>query len=144
MQNNTSIIQFPHLLQVKIAASWLAKHRHQNPALEYALAHFLKGQIPLQARPAIMAIAHTSLTDGLIQDSIRGIVMAQSRNAVIALESSDQLTAEQLFKLTQPQGPPHKLQASSQVKHWLRPGLLQHYSLEREHDSLVMVCTQAP
>ena len=144
MQNDISIIQFPNLPQVEVATNWLAKHRHQNPALEYALAHFLKGKIPPQARPAIMAIAHTSLTDRLVQDRIRGIVMAQSGNAVIALESSDQLTAEQLFKLSLPQGLPHKIQTSSQVKQWLRPRLLQHYSLEREHDSLVMVCTQAP
>lgn len=143
MQNALAFIQFPNLSQVRVAANWLVNHRHQNPPLEYALSYFLKGQIPLQAMPATMAIAHASSTNMLAQESIRGIVMAQAGNTIISLESSDRQTAEQLFQLTQSQGPPCKIQTSSQVKRWLRPSLLRHYSLEREYNSLVMVCTQS-
>ncbi|MCG8362839.1 MAG: GNAT family N-acetyltransferase, partial [Pseudanabaenales cyanobacterium] len=144
MQNDITIIQFPVPSQVQVAADWLANHQHENLALESALTLFLEGRIPPQTSPEFMAIAYTSSTGRLAQDSIRGIVMAQPGNALIALESSDRLTAEHLFTLTQPQGCPRKIETSSQVKHWLRPILLQHYSLEREHDSLVMVCTQVP
>lgn len=142
MQEDITIAQFPAPSQVQTAADWLANHHHENPALEFALTLFLAGQIPQQTSPEFMAIAHTPSTGRLAQDNIRGIVMAQRGNAVIALESSDCHTAERLFTLTQPQGYPRKIETSSQVKHWLRPWLLQHYSLEREHDSLVMVCTQ--
>lgn len=140
----TVLIQSPSLHQVQAAAEWLANHPHKNPDLEVALNLILQGRIVPAKTGELVAIAYASLADTFTQDNIRGIVMAKPGNANLSLESSDRQTAESLLTLALSQGCPRRIATSSAVKDWLRPWLLQHYLLEREHNPLVMLCKQVP
>jgi GNAT superfamily N-acetyltransferase len=140
----TVLIQSPSLSQVKAAAEWLANHPHKNPDLEVALNLILQGRIVPAETGELVAIASVSPTDVFTQGDIRGIVMAKPGNLNLSLESSDRHTVESLLMLAQPRGCPQRVATSSQGKDWLRPLLLQHYSLESEHNPPVMLCTQVP
>ncbi|MBD1866456.1 hypothetical protein H6F95_03880 [Cyanobacteria bacterium FACHB-471] len=76
---------------------------------------------------------------GLLTDAILGIVMASPGNTTVSLESGDQATAVALLAQITSRGCPHRIATSSQTKNWVRPRLLEHYHLEREHNSLVMI-----
>ncbi len=140
----TVLVQSPSLLQVQAAAEWLANHPHKNPDLEVALNLILQGRIVPAKTGELVAIAYSSSTDTSTQGDIRGIVMAKPGNGNLSLESSDRQTTESLLTLAQPRGCPRRVATSSPVKDWLCPLLLQHYFLEREHNPLVMLCTQVP
>lgn len=140
----TVLIQSPSLEQVQAAAEWLANHPHKNPDLEVALNLILQGRIVPAETGELVAIAYASSTDTFTQDDIRGVVMAKPGNLNLSLESSDRQTAESLLTLAQSRGCPRRVATSSSVKDWLRPWLLQHYLLEREHNPLVMLCMQVP
>jgi GNAT superfamily N-acetyltransferase len=144
MHDDIILVQSPSLPQVEAAFEWLASHQHQNPDLEIALTLLLQGRIVPQETGELVVIAYTSSTDALTQGDIRGIIIAQPSNVNLSVESSDSLTVESLFMLAKPRGCPQRVATSSQVKEWLRPLLLQHYQLEREHNPLVMICTQVP
>ena len=70
------------------------------------------------------------------------MVIASPGNANVSLVGGDRPTTEALFALIQLHGCPRRVATSSQTKEWLRPLLLQTYRLEREHNPLVMTCTQ--
>jgi ribosomal protein S18 acetylase RimI-like enzyme len=140
----TVLIQSLSLHQVQSAAEWLANHPHKNPDLEVALNLILQGRIVPAETGELVEIAYASPTNALNQDDIRGIMMAKPGNVNLSLESSDRQTAESLLTLAQSHGCPRRVATSSPVKDWLRPLLLQHYLLEREHNPLVMLCTQVP
>ena len=138
----TVLVQSPSLRQVQVAAEWLANHQHKNPDLEVALNLILQGRIVPAETGESVAIAHTSSTDAFMQGDIRGIVMAKPGS--LSLEGGDRQTVESLLTLAQLRDCPKRVATSSQTKDWLRPLLLQHYLLEREHNPLVMLCTQVP
>lgn len=138
------LIQSPSLHQVQAAAEWLASHPHKNPDLEVALNLVLQGRIVPAKTGELIAIAYSSPTDTFTPGDIRGIVMAKPGNLNLSLESSDRQTAESLLALARSHGCPRRVATSISVKNWLRPWLLQHYLLEREHNPPVMLCTQVP
>jgi GNAT superfamily N-acetyltransferase len=140
----TALIQSPALSQVHAAAAWLSNHPHKNPDLEVALNLILQGRIVPAETGELVAIAYASPTDTFVQGDIRGIVIAKPSNSNLSLEGSDRQTVESLWTLAQSRGCPQRVATSSPVKDWLRPLLLQHYLLKREHNPLVMLSTQVP
>lgn len=144
MSHDLALIQSPSPSQTEIAIEWLANHHHQNLDLAIAWNLLRQGRIVPHKTGEFVAIAHTSPTDELTQDSIRGVMMAQPGNDHVSLESSDRPTTEFLFEQIKQHGCPQKVAISSQVKDWLRPLLLQHCQLLREYHPLVMTCGQVP
>jgi hypothetical protein len=52
--------------------------------------------------------------------------------------------AKFLLKEATQRSSPQQICSSFQTKNWIRPLLLQQYSLQREYDQFVMVCNQIP
>jgi hypothetical protein len=138
-----ALLQAPDLRQIEIAAQWLANQLYPNPDLEVALNLVLQGQLIPQKTGALIALAPDPSNDGLLTDTILGIVMASPGNTTVSLESGDQATTEALLAQIASRGCPQRIATSSQTKNWVRPLLFEHYHLEREHNPLVMICTQA-
>jgi GNAT superfamily N-acetyltransferase len=137
------LLTSPTLPQIQVVAEWLAEHQYPNLDLEIALHLVLQGRIIPQETGEKVAIAYAPSTPNEISSStIRGVVMASPGNTNVSLVGGDRPTTEALFALIQPQGCPRRVATSSQTKEWLRPLLLQTYRLEREHNPLVMTCTQ--
>lgn len=60
----------------------------------------------------------------------------------LLIESSDYSATESLLAIAIRESCPHRVFTSALVKSWIRPLLLEHYSLQREYDQFVMICTQ--
>lgn len=133
------IIANPSHSEIQVASDWLANNYYQTPDLELALNYLLHHQIVPHKR-GLLAIAHTKSTN---LNDIKGIVMMKPGNNLL-LESSNCSTAEYLFAIATASCCPKRVFTSSRVKEWIRPILLKHYSLEREYDQLVMICTKPP
>lgn len=137
------ILKTPSYQQIQEASEWLSNHAHPNPDLEIALNLILQNQITPHERGGLVAIAHRSVTlDSFIQQEIQGVVMAKPGNTNVSIESSDYSTTEALFSLIQSRGCPQRVFTSGQTKTWIHPFLIQYYSLQREYDQAVMICTQ--
>jgi len=139
-----ALLQSPDLQQIQIAAQWLANQPFPNPDLEVALNLVLQGQIVPQKTGEFIAIAYNPSNGEFLTDAILGIVMARPGNTTVSLESGDRTTAKALLAQITSRGCPHRIATSGQTKNWVRPLLLEHYHLDREHNPLVMICTQAP
>ncbi|HIK19096.1 MAG TPA: GNAT family N-acetyltransferase [Leptolyngbyaceae cyanobacterium M33_DOE_097] len=138
-----ALLQTPELKHCQLAADWLANHSHTNPELEFVLNLCLRSQTPPQTTGDQWAIAHPPVgVAPLSKQTIQGIVIARPGNASVALEGSDRAATEALLNLIQTLGCPQRIVTSSQAKAWIRPILLRHYQLAREHNPLVMVCSQ--
>jgi len=137
------ILKTPSQLQIQAAAEWLAKHQNQNPDLEIALHLILQNQIVPHARGGLVAIAHIAATASqLTRSDMRGIVIAKPEQVQVSIASANRATAEVLFSLILARGCPQRFCASRPDKSWIRPLLLQHYQLQREHDQQVLICTR--
>jgi hypothetical protein len=151
MDNNTSvttefaIIQTPSLTLIQSANAWLENLQVDNPNLELALNSVLENQIIPHERRGLVAVACTpSPTNSLDVSNIQGVVMAKPGNTSVLIEACNYNTAASLLALATARGCPQQVCTSSQTKNWIRPLLLQQYSLERESEQLVMVCSQIP
>jgi GNAT superfamily N-acetyltransferase len=159
MDNNTSvttefaIIQTPSLTLIqsailhrsRSAIAWLENLQVDNPNLELALNSVLENQIIPHERGGLVAVACTpSPTNSLDVSNIQGVVMAKPGNTSVLIEACNYNTAASLLTLATARGFPQQVCTSSQTKNWIRPLLLQQYSLERESEQLVMVCSQIP
>ena len=139
------ILESPSQDQIQAVAEWLVSHPHQNPDLEMALHLILRGQIVPHERGGLVAIAHcAAIASDLIQSDIQGVVMAKPGNANVSIASSNGVAAEALLSIVLSRGCPQRLCTSGQTKVWIRPLLLEHYQLQREHDQHVLLCTQSP
>jgi ribosomal protein S18 acetylase RimI-like enzyme len=146
------ILQTPSASQIQVAAEWLAHHPHHNPDLEIALYLILKGQIVPHERGGLVAIAYMAPTAAngcgsqreLTRSDIRGILMARADNTNVSIVSSNEVAVAALVAVILARGCPRRLVTSGPDKSWIRAYLLQHYSLQREYDQQVMICTQPP
>lgn len=136
------ILEAPSPQQIEMVAEWLVHQPHQNPNLEIALNLILQKQIIPHESGGLLAIASTS--ENLTPETIQGLLLARPNNTNVILECRDRATTKHLFEVMRSRGCPHQVVASGEVKEWLRPLLVQHYALQREHDQQVMVCTQPP
>lgn len=143
------IIQAPTEAQIRVAAEWLAHTPHQNPDLDYVLNLILLGRLPLN-QGELLAIclrqgaANVHPPDPLTPDAIGGVLMAGPENWNVSLVGRNRDTTTRLFALVQARGCPRRIATSALNCDWIHPLLLKDYQLEREHTSLVMLCTQVP
>lgn len=151
MDNNTSttselkIIQTPSLEQIQTVIAWLENQQIENPNLELALNYLLQNKIFPHERGGLVAIAYTpSPNNSLDISNIQGVIMAKPDNTSVLIESCNYETAKSLLKEATQRSCPQQVCSSFQTKNWIRPLLLQQYSLEREYDQFVMVCNQIP
>jgi GNAT superfamily N-acetyltransferase len=151
MDNQTSstdesiIIQTSSREQIQIASIWLEIQQIENPNLELALNSILKNQIIPQEKGGLLTIAFSpSSTNSLNIDNIQGIVIAKPGNTSVLIEADNYNTAKSLLAEATVRGCPQQVCTSSQTKNWIHPLLLQQYSLERESEQLVMICSQNP
>lgn len=141
--NRNKIIIYPSYQQIKAAIDWLQKYRHSNPDLEYALNLVIQGKINPQETGELVAISYKpSITHRVTPDNIQGVMMINSGNTQVSFDCN-RIATQSLFSLVQKCGFPNKIITSMQVKHWIRPLLLEHLQLEREYNQLVMVCTKS-
>ena len=131
------IIETPSIEQIQVATEWLANY-HSTPDLQLALDYILKHQIVPNQRGGLVALAYTQ---SIIPSNIKGVVMIKPENN-LKIESSDYSAAESLLAVATAHSCPHRIFTSSQVKSWIRPLLIKHYSLTREYDQFVMIWTQ--
>lgn len=149
MDNNTStttelkIIQTPSLEQIQTVTEWLENSQVENPNLELALNYLLEYGIIAHERGGLIAIAHTH-ANFLDVNNIQGVIMVKPGKTNLLIESSNYDTAKFLLSIVTALGCPQKVSTSFQIKNWIRPLLLQQYSLEREYDQYVMICSQTP
>ena len=140
-----SVLSAPSQGQIQVAAAWLANQQQQNPDLEMALHLILQQQSVPHAQGGLVAIAYSETTAcAITQAQIQGIVVAKPGNLQVSIASANLTATEALLALLLPRGCPHRLCTSEQTKAWIRPGLLQHYQLQRESDQQVLFCTQPP
>lgn len=151
MNNNTSttnelkIIQTPSLEQIQTVIAWLENQQIENPNLELALNYLLQNKIVPHERGGLVAIAYIpSPSNSLDISNIQGVIMAKPDNINVLIESCNYETAKSLLKEATQRSCPQQVCSSFQTKNWIRPLLLQQYSLEREYDQFVMVCNQIP
>ncbi|MEM9923726.1 MAG: GNAT family N-acetyltransferase [Cyanobacteria bacterium P01_D01_bin.50] len=143
--NTNTIILFPSPEQIKVAIEWLLEHRASNPDLAYALNLVLTGKVIPDETGELVAISYNpSTTEKLTLDNIQGVIMVNSNNTQISLESCNKLITQSLFSLVKPRNCLLRVITSSQVKDWIRPLLIQDYQLKQEYDQLVMNCIQSP
>ncbi|MCJ8278756.1 MAG: GNAT family N-acetyltransferase [Rivularia sp. ALOHA_DT_140] len=141
--NPNKIILFPSPQQIGLAIEWLLEHRHSNPDLAYALNLVLQGRVIPENTGELVAISYdSSKTQRLTLDNIQGVVMVNSNNTQMSIESCNQLTAQSLFSIVKPRNCLLRLITSTQVKDWIRPLLIENYQLKNEYDQLVMNCNQ--
>lgn len=149
MDNNTftttefKIIQNPSLKQIQTVTEWLENSQVENPNLELALNYLLEYGIIPHERGGLIAIAHTH-ANFLDVNNIQGVIMVKPGNTNLLIESSNYDTAKSLLNIVTARGCPQKVSTSFQIKNWIRPLLLQQYSLKREYDQYVMICSQTP
>jgi predicted GNAT family acetyltransferase len=137
------LITAPTLNQIHAAAEWLCQEEHPNLDLQYVLNLILMGRLP-QDQGELLAIAHTAALEPLEPKNILGVLMAGPGNQRVSLAGCDRATTKTLLSLVQSRGCPQRIATSFPSRDWVRPRLLLDYQLQREHTSLVMVCTQAP
>jgi GNAT superfamily N-acetyltransferase len=143
--NELKIIQTPSLEQIQTVIEWLENLQIENPNLELALNYLLQHRIIPHERGGLVALAFTpSQTNSLDVNNIQGIVMVKPGNTSLLIESSNYDIANSLLTIATARGYPQQVCTSSQTKKWIRPLLLQQYSLERESDQLVMACNCIP
>ncbi|PAX49813.1 GNAT family N-acetyltransferase [Brunnivagina elsteri] len=70
--------------------------------------------------------------------------MVKPGNTNLLIENCNYETGKSLLAIATTRGCPQKVCTSSQTKNWIRPQLLQQYSLECEFEQIVMVCNQIP
>lgn len=130
------LIASPSAQQRLVAEDWLHRHGHQNPDLECVL-DFLRVGAP---KLAVLA-TYASAPEPLHSDAIAGILVILP-NGNVSLECSDRQTAVALFAQMNDLEGEIRVAISQPASQWLRPLLLRHYQLLREHWPLVMVCTR--
>ncbi|NJL49356.1 MAG: hypothetical protein HC929_20310 [Leptolyngbyaceae cyanobacterium SM2_5_2] len=138
------LITTPTLSHIRAAAEWLAEGDHPNPDLEYVLNLMLMECLPQNPRE-LLAIVHTAAAPERLEPSqICGVLVAGPGNKTVSLTGCNRTTTETLLSLVQSRGCPQRIATSLPSRDWLRPRLLRNYQLQREHSSLIMVCTQVP
>ncbi|MEO1373628.1 MAG: GNAT family N-acetyltransferase [Cyanobacteria bacterium J06635_10] len=143
--NTNTIILFPSPQQIKVAIEWLLEHRASNPDLAYALNLVLTGKVIPDETGELVAISYNpSTTERLTLDNIQGVIMVNSNNTQMSLESCNNLITQSLFSLVKPRNCLLRVITSSQVKDWIRPILIQDYQLKQEYDQIVMNCIRSP
>ncbi|GEM_PF-2265109 len=143
--NTNTIILFPSSPQIKVAIEWLLEHRPSNPDLAYALNLVLTGKVIPDETGELVAISYNpSTTERLTLNNIQGVIMVNSNNTQMSLESCNHIITKSLFSLVKPRNCLLRVITSSQVKNWIRPLLLKDYQLKNEYDQLVMTCTKLP
>lgn len=143
--NTNTIILFPSPQQIKVAIEWLLERPSSNPDLAYALNLVLTGKVIPHETGELVAISYNpSTTKKLTLNNIQGVIVVNSNNTQMSLESCNNLITQSLFSLVKPRNCLLRVITSSQVKGWIHPLLIQDYQLKEEYDQIVMSCNQPP
>ncbi|WP_204141328.1 GNAT family N-acetyltransferase [Halomicronema sp. CCY15110] len=126
-----------NLAELQQAADWFAEACYETLDLQKVLRYLIGHQIVPEVQGGQVAIT-------LHQSHLQGIVLLKPNHQELLLEANDEAATKALFEAISWQGCPRRVFTSGKVKPWLKPLLIERFTLVREHDQLVMICQEPP
>lgn len=125
----------PHVdfAELQQAADWLAQTCYETLDLQQVLRYLVEHHIVPEDEGEILAIAYH-------QNLPQGIILLKPNHQELLLEANNDSTTKALFEAINLQECPKRVFTSGQVKPWLKPLLMERFTLVREHEQLVMTC----